>query len=652
MCLTVAGAVCGWAAEEPSDSFYQAIRNDNVGALRAMLAKGAAIDAKDRRGTTPLMYAAAFGSLEAMKVLLEKGADVNAKNAFDATALMWAVYDLDKVRLLVEKGANVNARSKQGRTPLIIAATYEGNAPVVKLMLEKGAGINARDETQTTPLLAAVDMANAKLLVDKGADVNVKDGQGITPLMNAAGGPSSLGNVAWAKLLLAKGADVNAVSAAKSSGEVKNGPIALGLFTPLLLACAYGPAELVELLLDAGAKVNVRDVRGMTPLMLAIASDRNDARIVKLLLNHGADPKIKSTAGEDAFVWAQKFGDQPDILSALGMKRSAAREQLTKLADYKKTDASTAVRKSMDLLVKASSQFFAEGGCVSCHAQNMTALAVAAVRGRGLKTDEAAASEQAKATLFGFGGFEQPMLQRMDPPGGSDTLMYSLLALDAGKQQADRVTDAMVFNMVGQQHAAGDWGFGGVRRPPIEDGGFSRTALCIRAMQVYGMPGRKAELDKRIARGRDWLLESKPRTTEDANMRLLGLKWTNVEASVLEGATRDVLALQRPDGGWSQTPDLAADAYATGQALYALSAAGVAASDPAYQRGVAWLLKTQLPDGSWHVASRAPKFQPYFESGFPHGHDQWISAMATGWAVMGLSPAVSQASADARRSSR
>jgi hypothetical protein len=67
---------------------------------------------------------------------------------------------------------------------------------------------------------------------------------------------------------------------------------------------------------------------------------------------------------------------------------------------------------------------------------------------------------------------------------------------------------------------------------------------------------------------------------------------------------------------------------------------GVPASDAAYQRGVAYLLRTQLEDGSWHVASRAPKFQPYFQSGFPHDHDQWISAAATAWAAIALSNAV------------
>ena len=103
---------------------------------------------------------------------------------------------------------------------------------------------------------------------------------------------------------------------------------------------------------------------------------------------------------------------------------------------------------------------------------------------------------------------------------------------------------------------------------------------------------------------------------------------------------KDLLSAQRPDGGWSQNRNLASDAYATGEALSALREAGIlAASDAAYQKGVKFLMDTQAADGSWYVRSRAPKFQPYFQSGFPHDHDQWISASATAWAVMALAPA-------------
>jgi hypothetical protein len=74
--------------------------------------------------------------------------------------------------------------------------------------------------------------------------------------------------------------------------------------------------------------------------------------------------------------------------------------------------------------------------------------------------------------------------------------------------------------------------------------------------------------------------------------------------------------------------------------LYALAVGGVSASDPAYQRGLKFLLGTQAPDGSWRVTSRSPKIQVYFNSGFPYAGNQWISAWATGWAAMALARSI------------
>ena len=79
------------------------------------------------------------------------------------------------------------------------------------------------------------------------------------------------------------------------------------------------------------------------------------------------------------------------------------------------------------------------------------------------------------------------------------------------------------------------------------------------------------------------------------------------------------------------------DAYATGTVLVALYVAGeVSRENGSWQRGIDYLLRTQKPDGSWHVKTRAEHEQVYFESGFPHGKDQFISAFATGWAADSL----------------
>lgn len=125
-------------------------------------------------------------------------------------------------------------------------------------------------------------------------------------------------------------------------------------------------------------------------------------------------------------------------------------------------------------------------------------------------------------------------------------------------------------------------------------------------------------------------------TDVDQTFKLLGLIWAQAPRHDVVRQQQVLSKLQRPDGGWGQMPTLSPDAYATGQALYALQVAGVDAEDPVYRRGVDFLLRTQLEDGTWFVRTRAFGVQPYFETGFPHGPSQFISATATAWAAIAL----------------
>jgi squalene cyclase len=181
----------------------------------------------------------------------------------------------------------------------------------------------------------------------------------------------------------------------------------------------------------------------------------------------------------------------------------------------------------------------------------------------------------------------------------------------------------------------------GNERPPLETGAITRTAIAVRALKTYGWPARRAEFDERIARARAWLLAAHPATSYEAAERIKGLKAAGASEREIAAATQALLKEQRADGGWSQTPYLDSDAYATGIVLSTLYQEGrLKSSDPAYTRGTAYLLKTQFPNGSWYVRSRSPKLQPYFQSAFPFDHDQWISASATAMAVMALAPAM------------
>ena len=131
-------------------------------------------------------------------------------------------------------------------------------------------------------------------------------------------------------------------------------------------------------------------------------------------------------------------------------------------------------------------------------------------------------------------------------------------------------------------------------------------------------------------------------------MQLLGLHWAKENSPAVARLAQALLAEQRPDGGWAQLAALESDAYATGQAMVALRRAGLlSTSDPAWQRAVDFLLRTQLEDGSWLVRTRTYPVQRPKENGFPHGKNQWISAAGTSWAAMALSLSLPPVSSEA-----
>jgi hypothetical protein len=204
----------------------------------------------------------------------------------------------------------------------------------------------------------------------------------------------------------------------------------------------------------------------------------------------------------------------------------------------------------------------------------------------------------------------------------------------------DAYTDAAVRYIKAMQMPDGHWSTSESRRPPMISGDFQAAAVTIYAVKHYTPAAEKATSDQAIAKAVGWLERAKPETTQDRAFQAIALAWATDASASAKTAARALVALQRSDGGWSQFPGMEPDAYATGQALYALHRAGaMSIDDPVYRKGIDFLLRTQAADGSWHVRSRSIWFQPYFESGFPYGKDQFISAAGTAWATMALTPA-------------
>ena len=375
------------AAQTPpvSDRFYQTIRQDDLTTVRALVRDQGA-NTIDAQGHTPLMLAAAFGSVEAVRTLIASGADVRHAGTAGITPLHLAADDPMKARLLLEAGADVNAASQLGRTPLIIAAANSQSAEVVRVLLSRGANVNAADSSGITPLIAAANSDNreaAELLLARGADPHVKAGinQAATALMGAA----INGNHPLVRALLARKVNVADVSSERGQ-TAKNGMIKFAAVTALHLAITGGNADVVESLLKAGAPVNAADVRGMTPLVFAVATDRPNMRIVQLLVAHGADPSFRAQGGESPVEWARKFKD-PAVLKALAVSTTPDNViPAAPASSHLAASAREAVLRSLPLQRTASSRVMTDGGCSACHAQPLTVVAIDSARARGWTT--------------------------------------------------------------------------------------------------------------------------------------------------------------------------------------------------------------------------------------------------------------------------
>jgi ankyrin repeat protein len=626
------------SAPAKAEDLFRLIRTGDTDGLRRAAGNPNVVSSL---GETPLHYAATYGSVDSVRVLLERGADPNARNRAGATPLIYGAYNIDRAHLLVEKGADVNAHAQNGVTPLMVAASVHGNMATVRYLLGKGADVkatraNGADALQTAALKSEPEAV--KLLLAKGADARRADKSGVTALMNAF---LNVGDPEMVRLLLEAGSDVNAFNT--DGGHRPIGPITTFRLTPLMYAAPAADPAVIATLLKAGAKVNMQDYRKMTALMLAVATDRPHLETVRQLIVAGADVNAQDQFADSVLDWARKFGD-PAVIAALetaGAKGRNPAAAPVRPADFKPATPADAINRASSLLAKSGDVFFtAGGGCVGCHHQALNARAYGTLRAAGLQPDE-----RMRRTFLDSMIAERPGLLSDSPfllaiGGDTDTLFYEIVALGDLGEPASPSTDAIVHYLASRQNPSGAWDRSAGPRTPMESSTISRTAWSMRALKTYGWPARKAEFDERIARGREWLLQARPATSYEEADRIMALHLSAAPQSVLSAATQTLVKEQKQDGGWSQNPHLDSDPYATGVVLSTLSEAGLLQpSDTAYARGVAYLLRTQFPDGSWYVRSRSPKLQPYFQSAFPYEHDQWISAAATARAVMALAPA-------------
>jgi ankyrin repeat protein len=337
----------------------------------------------------------------------------------------------------------------------MVAAKRNGNADLVRLLLEKGADTTTADNTTLITAALSGDVEIIRLLIEKGANVNsIAPRLGETPLHYAA----ASGNVEAARLLLAKGANPNAalrnVTALRGGSSLDTG---IGKQTPLMWAAPTGSPELIQALVDAGAKVNAQDIRGMSPLMLAVASENQDLAVVRFLLRSGADVNARSARGETALDWAKKFGSRPVIaaLQKAGAPKGVLYQAPPAPGRSTTRDAAKAVEQSIALLQSSSAEFFKQSGCVGCHHQDVTAFAVRAARAAGIPLDEAVARERVNVMKSSLGAAQELQLQGVLED--INVQVNHLGGLWASGHSADTVTDAAIVGVIPGQYPDGHW---------------------------------------------------------------------------------------------------------------------------------------------------------------------------------------------------
>lgn len=208
----------------------------------------------------------------------------------------------------------------------------------------------------------------------------------------------------------------------------------------------------------------------------------------------------------------------------------------------------------------------------------------------------------------------------------------SLPSLEEGQRQSLKL---IADEVVKKQRADGSWEFfATLRRPPINESQTTDAAWIILALM--GETGsdasepQRAALSKAIA----WY-EAAPRCDlhqEKVLKLLVGLR-SGKPRETMQTIIDELLALQRADGGWSQSvPEPTSDAFATGQTLYVLSLAGYTAERPELKRAIDFLVATQTADGSWPMISRATP------DGSPGSAKLLtpITCAASSWATLGL----------------
>lgn len=289
----------GCQSEEKTNQFLLACKYENISSIEAMIADGFDIDAKNKQGITGLMVAAAENRPNVVKLLLKHNADPNIKSKLGVSALMFASArgsDIEIIQALIDAKSDVNL-SIIGKETVLMTAVSQGEQiseaylPIIEL---RKAGSDEQNESQLEQILSAVAERNrengeSKVLMTANQALKV------------APGYQKNNQKQLIEALLSAGADINALNISNESA--------------LYQAVNHDlPVDVINILLKAGADINKADKEGITPLMLASASNNTD--LLKAVYSDALDTNQENKEGVTALQIAASYSS-PEIVSEL-----------------------------------------------------------------------------------------------------------------------------------------------------------------------------------------------------------------------------------------------------------------------------------------------------------------------------------------------
>lgn len=318
----------------------------------------------------------------------------------------------------------------------------------------------------------------------------------------------------------------------------------------------------------------------------------------------------------------------------------------------KSSEVDGAIKRGLDFLAKDTVAWKKEHNCASCHHAALVVLALREAKDRGHTIDEPVLADMTKwmaESGDGKFGLKRPASA---PNAASPKAIYFALALGSDSKRdetSQKGLKLLLKTVLSEQTENGSWSAWPETRPPIfGDSDETLTTLATLALLPVAAAGdadAKTARDKAVkwleatskidlapeSKGAGTLL--KPSDDDPQSIALRVVLWKKLDRPEKEWRVlmQKIKERQNKDGGWSQSKQMESDAWATGQALYALAISGVNADDEAITRGQAFLVKTQRDDGSWPMKSRPTK---------PGGKGSTslipITGAGSAWATLGL----------------